>query len=525
MTTTPQTPPGGQEGVRTPADSEAPVTPVASRSPGSIGSALPSLAWKPVTAIAALLFLALAITAGSPGFQGDELYFLGAGRHLDWSYADNPPLLPFLARLLDAVSGGSLFGLRLPSALLAAAGTFVAALTARELGGGTKAQWRTAAAWAVIPLTLIAGHALSATTIDVFAWAAVSWLLVRWIRTRADRLLLIAALVSAVAMQAKYSIVFLWLAIVLSVLVAGPRDLLRRPALWLGALGVAVTLVPGLLWQAGHGWPQLQMAGVFAIESTGPVSFVLLSLFLAGAPLVVLLGYGIGQLLRAEALRPYRFFAWSFLGLFVLFLLTGGRPTYVAGLFPVLWAAGAVRMEQGSPAAWWRWLVTWPVYAVVAALAVVTSLPVLPPSPDDAPVAGTPNNPQAAETVGWPELAKTVGDVGRSLPAGERDHAAVVTEFYTEAGALEFSGPGQGLPKVYSAHRGYWYFGAPDDSTTVTIFVGSGQAELSQLFTDVREAATVHVPEGHALDGTKVWVCKGLRGTWSQVWPELGHLL
>ncbi|PPT12096.1 glycosyl transferase, family 39 [Streptomyces cinnamoneus] len=486
-------------------------------------SGLPPLAWKPVTAVAAVLGLLLLATSGRWGYQGDELYFLGASEHLSWGYADNPPLLPLLAGAMDSLFGGSLVGLRLPSTILAATGTLFAALIARELGGETKAQLRTAVAWAAVPLVMIVGHALSASTVDLFAWTAVTWLLVAWVRRQDDRLLLWIALVSVVSMQAKYSIVFLWVAVGISALAVGPRRLLRRPMLWVGAAVVFATVIPGLLWQADHGWPQLHMADVFRRESAGPVAYVGVALFLAGLLLVVLSAHGLWQLLRSPDLRPYRFLGWSFVGLFVFFLVTGGRPTYVAGLFPLLWAAGAVRMQRGTPAKWWRWAVSWPVFGLVAALSIVTSLPVLPRSDDDPPVAGTDNNPQAAETVGWDDLVTAVEKATQSVPAGEREHAAIVTEYYTEAGALEHLGRGEDLPKVYSAHRGYWYFGGPSDDATTTIFVGSDREELLKRFSDVREAATT-AGKGNAVAGTKVWICKGNRQPWSQMWPDMGHL-
>ncbi|MGW0964526.1 ArnT family glycosyltransferase [Streptomyces gelaticus] len=492
-------------------------------SPAAAGSdGLPALAWKPVAAVGAVLGLLLLVTSGRWGHQGDELYFLGAAEHLSWSYADNPPLMPLLASAMDGLFNGSLVGLRLPATLLTAAGTLFAALIARELGGGTRAQLRTAAVWAAVPLSMIIGHSLSASTVDIVAWTVVSWLLVAWVRRRDDRVLLAAALVTAVAMQAKYSIAFLWIAVAVSVLFVGPRPLLRRPLLWAGAAVVVVTALPGLLWQADHGWPQLDMAEVFRRESSGAVAYVGVGFFLAGVLLTVLLGYGLWQLLRSPELRPYRFLGWSFVGLFLLFLVSGGRPTYAAGLFPVLWAAGAVRMERGAPSKWWRWAVSWPVIGLFFVFSALTSLPVLPRSDDEA-VAGTENNPQAAETVGWDDLVDAVEKSARSLPAKERERAVIVTEYYTEAGALDHLGSGAGLPDVYSAHRGYWYFGAPPDGTRTTIFVGSDREELLERFTEVREAATV-AGKGNKVAGTKVWICTGGKQPWSKAWPELAHL-
>ena len=56
----------------------------------------------PVAIVTVLTAIPLLLTANRYGYFGDELYFLAAGRHLAWGYVDQPPLLPVLARTMDA---------------------------------------------------------------------------------------------------------------------------------------------------------------------------------------------------------------------------------------------------------------------------------------------------------------------------------------------------------------------------------------------------------------------------------------
>ncbi|HZS21695.1 MAG TPA: glycosyltransferase family 39 protein [Pseudonocardiaceae bacterium] len=480
----------------------------------------PWLARWPVLAIAGGVGLVLLLASGRVGYFADELYFLAAGRHLSWGYADQGPLAPLLARAMDSIFPGSLVAERLPVTILTAAGVFVAALIARELGGQRRAQVLTAGAYAMGMLT--GGHLFTTAAIDVVMWTAATWLLVRWVRLRDDRLIIALGGLTAIALQNKLLIVALWIVAGLSVFVFGPRELLRRPALWLGASIAVVAILPNLIWQAHHGWPQLELTRVIASEpfSGGGLAFLPLALANAGILLgATLVCYGLWRLLRSSELRPYRFLGWTLLGLTTLFLITGGRFYYIQGLFPVCWAAGTVELQRHSPARWWRWVFSVPVY-VLSTVVALTGLPVLPAS------WPTPAWPVSQASLGWPEVTETVADVYHSPSLASRHNMVVMTEWFWDAAAIDRFGPAQGIPHVYSAHRGYWYFGAPPDSADTVLFVGSDPAYLHQFFTEVHQVATI--TSGPAMNlfsyRTPVWLCSGQHEPWSRLWPQLRHL-
>jgi hypothetical protein len=73
-------------------------------------------------------------------FHRDELLYLAMGRHLRLWAMDFPPGIALLARGAQGVVGDSLFGFRLVPALAGTALVLLAALLARELGGGWRAQ-------------------------------------------------------------------------------------------------------------------------------------------------------------------------------------------------------------------------------------------------------------------------------------------------------------------------------------------------------------------------------------------------
>jgi 4-amino-4-deoxy-L-arabinose transferase-like glycosyltransferase len=481
-----------------------------------------ALAVRPVAVIAGLLGIALVATSWRYGYFGDELYFVAAGHHLDFGYADQPPLVPFLALIADTVAPGSSMALRIPAALVTVAGVFFAAMIARELNGSRRAQIITAGSYAVAPFLAGGGHLLATSTVDPFLWAVIVWLVVRWVRLRNDKLLLWAGIVTAVSLQVKWLIVFFWVVAGVAILVAGPRDLLRSKMLWLGAAIAVATSVPQLLWQARNGWPQLQMGSVIAADEQASIGgaggFLLVLALYSGAVGVPLALYG---LFRTFRLSQFRFLGITAIGLIVVFIATGGRPYYAGGILPVLWAFGAVGLDGRR-----RWLpwVAWPAFLVSIAF-VASSLPLRP-------VESLQGGDEFSdfidfESVGWPTMADEVAAAYRALPDDVRAHTAIVGDTYWSASALSLYGPEHGLPASYSPNRGYWYFGTPSESATNVLYIGDNRSdEIRADFGSVTKVATVDNKLGihNAYQGAPIYLATNRKQPWSTLWPALRNL-
>src|SRR4051794_27230247 len=186
----------------------------------------PAVAWRPLVPIGAAVAAVLLAFAGGYGYHRDELYFLRAGREPALGYADQPPLTPLIARAMDTLAPGSLVALRVPSALAAAAVVLLTGLTAREFAGGRAAQLLAAACAAVSAIVLALGHLLSTSTMDLLAWTALSWLVVRALRDGGPVWLAVGA-TAGVALENKTLPAFLLAAVLIGVLALGPRTALR----------------------------------------------------------------------------------------------------------------------------------------------------------------------------------------------------------------------------------------------------------------------------------------------------------
>jgi 4-amino-4-deoxy-L-arabinose transferase-like glycosyltransferase len=488
-------------------------------------------AWRPLLAVAGAVAAVLVVTSGRYGYHRDELYFLVAGRHPDWGYPDQPPLTPVLARLADALAPGSLVALRLPSALAAAAVVLLAGLTARELGGGRRAQLIAAGCTAVSAITLVAGHIVSTATYDVLLSALLCWLLARLVRTGEDWLLVPAGLALGFGLLNKSLIGFLAAAVVAGLLISGPREVLRSP--WLaGGVAFAVVLgAPYLVWQALNGWPQLEMSRQIAADGDqgGRLGFVPFQLLLVSPVLAPVWVAGLVRLLRAPTARPFRFLAVGYLLLAGFYLLTGGKAYYLAGFYPALLAAGAVATD-GWLAGWQagrtvqlrsRLLVA--AIALSAVVGAVIGLAVLPPRALGPVLAVT---PEPGEQVAWPDYVRTVAGVWSDLSPSEQATGVIVTANYGEAGAIERYGPAHGLPLPYSGHNGYARWRQPVGAAGPVVVVGYGPAGVGQFFGSCQQRATLD--NGLDLDteeqGAPVWLCGFPLKPWSELWPELTHL-
>lgn len=236
---------------------------------------------------------------------------------------------------------------------------------------------------------------------------------------------------------------------------------------------------------------------------------------------------GLWWLTGDPALRMYRAFVVAYVVLAVVFMLTGGKPYYLAGLFPILLAAGAepVLSWAGRGAKAVRRSLLAAALALSAVVAAVLMLPLVPVDE----LGGTPIldiNYDAGETVGWPAFALIVSTVYSDLPAEERATAVVVTRNYGEAGAVDRYRGGLDLPPAYSGHNSYAEWGPPSESAGTTIVVGYDQSALQRWFGSVEFATRIDngVEVDNDEQGRPVWICRDRRAPWSELWPQVRRL-
>jgi hypothetical protein len=401
----------------------------------------------------------------------------------------------------------------------------LAALIAREVGGGRRAQLIAAACTASSGFALAIGHFVTTTTFDLLSTTAFLWLVVRALLRRSGPSLLLAGIVAGVGFEAKPQVGIVAVVVAGLVVVVGPRWPLRSWWTAAGVVAAAALAAPYLIWQQRHGWPQATVASNIGGSAEGgrigfvPFQFVMVSPVLAPVWIA-----GLCAPFRDARLRVLRVVVLAYPALAVLYLVGNGKAYYLASLYPALLGLGAPPV-----AAWTRRAVRnrralGVAIVVSAAIGAVIALPLLPARDLQGSIVMA-INPDQGETVGWHRFVATLGRAWDGLPAAERNRTAIFTENYGEAGAVDLLGRRLGLPPAYSAHNGFSEWGRPRATDTYALLVGyDGPADAAPSFAGCRRLARIDDGVGLENDeqGLPVLLCRPTR-SWNELWPQLTH--
>lgn len=494
-----------------------------------------------VVALATAAVLVHLVPDSAYGYFRDELYYLACARRLAWGYVDHPPLSILVLRLVTAAFGDSVLTLRLLPALAHGASVVLGAATARRLGGSGWAQSVTALAVAVAPIYLLFCDFYSMNAYELLAWALALLLVARIIAEGKPRLWLAVGVLFGLGLENKHTMVTLGLALGVGLLLTSERKQLREKWLWLGVLAAIALVVPNLIWQQANGWPSLEFYRQATLQKnipTTPLKALLQQALVTNFGALPLTVAGFVFLLRAPAGRALRPLGWTCLVLLALLLASGtSRPDRVAGMYPLLYAAGAVALEarrRKDGAGRWVSAVPWAVGLVGLGLAPlgISALPPRVPMRYMEHMASlvqgerghrAPLPQWLADRTSWPQIVGQVEQVYDALPAAERASAILYAENYGEAGALEHFGPARGLPRVISNHNSYFHWSARAGvDAPVAIALGADRAALERLFARVERAGETHCELCMTYeDGVPIYVASEPKEPLSALWPRL----
>ncbi|MCZ6599588.1 MAG: glycosyltransferase family 39 protein [Acidobacteria bacterium] len=499
-------------------------------------------AWTLLLAIAALPLAAHLLTAGNYGIFRDEYYYLACARHLAWGYVDHPPLSMAVLALIRAVAGEGILALRIFPALCASALVLLTGCLAARLGGDRFAQVLAAVAMSITGVMQAITGFYSMNALDLVIWGSAWLLLARWVAETSPRLMIWLGILLGLGLMNKIGVLILGAALALALLLTPLRRTLRTPAPYLGGAVALLIFLPHLVWQMTHGWPTLRFmanARQYKITAMSPPDF-LAEVVLEQHPFNLLIwAAGLGWLLFAARARRFRLLGLMFVIGLGLLMLQHAKPYYTAGLFPVLFAAGACWWERFCAHGRRRWLRPAILVLLIAGglFTLPMGVPVLPVetfarwqvwtgiAPASQEVGYTSELPQIyADRFGWEELAAEVARVIKTLPPAEQAQVVIIAQNYGQAGALEYWGERYGLPHVVSGHNNYWFWAPAELSLETVIVVGWSERQVLQSFTQVEHTGAL-VQAWARENGVHVWVAREPKLSWPQLRGNLRNFI
>ena len=481
------------------------------------------------------------LTSSSYGYFRDEFYYIAASKHLAFGYVDFPPFIALLTAFVRLTLGDSLLALHLFPAL---AGTGVIVLTglmARQLGADSFGQVLAALAVLVTPQYLGMNALLTMDSFDLLAWAAALYVLILILKYDRPKLWLVFGLVMGIGLTIKVTPLYFGLALVIGLALTPYRKYFRSPYLYLGGLIALAFLLPYLIWNVANDWPTIEFWQNYGnkVFQASPLEFLVQQVLIMH-PISLPLWFSGLVYLFTEKGKQYRLFGWMYLVLFLLFMIQHAKNYFLAPFYPVLFASGTTAMQQFASSRGWHWL-GWlranyvPFLVLGGILLAPLTIPMLPLNAQVAYVrafGGTNVKSENSDTgvlpqnfadrFGWEELAATMSDVYRSLPAQDRAKACIFATNYGEAGALQFYGFKYHLPQIVSGHNNYFLWGPGNCTGEVLLYLGDADvADLQQGFADVQQMAATKcqycMPYENDLP---IFLCRGIKMPIEQVWPQ-----
>jgi len=384
----------------------------------------------------------------------------------------------------------------------------------RELGGGRKAQILAAVSTLATLTFLAVGSEFSPVSLDQLWWSLLAYLVIRMIKRKEPKLWILAGLVVGIGLLTKLTIFFFLGALLFSFLaIPSSRKYLRSKWILVGGLLSLVFILPMIYWNLVNGWPMVNFYLEFRgdVGGGGPLTFFVSQIGAINYLNIPIFVIGLYFYLRSSEGSGLRALGLSYILLYVFMTVLDMKPYYLAPIYPILFAGGAVLIEKSSVSkkGMLRWFGSRPYIACLIILAILLApliMPILTPSTlintyGKSTVASVNGGVASGETgplpqnlgdkLGWNTMVSTLGQAYDTLPANERSQACIFTSNYGEASAVNFLGKSLGLPEAISGHNSYYIWGPDSCTGRVLITVGIPLSADQKSYANVTLLATI----------------------------------
>jgi hypothetical protein len=497
---------------------------------------------RPVILLAGALVGIHLATAARYGIFRDELYYIACAQHLAWGYVDHPPFVVFIARLVSDWLGVSLLALRALPAIAGGLLVMITARMARELGGGRFTQTLAAFAILPVPIYLILHHWLTMNAFEPLIWMVMAWAALRAINANDGRYWLLAGAMAGVGLENKYSIALFVFGMLFGLVVTRERRWFTNGWFWLAGILAGLIFLPNLIWLWQHDFPFLEFERHSRMSANrierGPLAFILDQALIMNPLLMPLCIAGLWFLMRGDTAPASRVLGWAAVVTFAVLLIVKGKNYYLAPVYPILFAAGAVAAERANAQRFVRARRAY-VSALVVSGVILAPL-VMPILPVDSfiryrqalggftPVTfeqwGKDALPQYfADEFGWEEMVRATAMAYAAIPAEQRAQTAIFANDYGQASAIDFFGPRYALPPSISKAESFWLWGPRQYTGASVIVLGSDGSGDRAHFATVQAVGHVRSRYSRADEWFDIFWCRDLTAATNldALWPSI----
>ncbi len=503
------------------------------------------------------------------GFFRDELYFIACGEHLAFGYPDHAPLAPFLAKVTRTLFGDSLFALRFFPAVAGAFKIFLTAVLVKELGGKRFAAFLACLCVLCAPIFLAIDDLFSMNPLEPVFWMLCVYFAVKAIKesmndergtidseedpnvTETKHLSFIVhhsstywlpfGLFAGIGLMNKHSMLFFGFAIVAGLLLTSARKVFFGKYFWLGGLIAFLIFLPNIIWQFQNDFATLEL--LRNVQTTGknvemsPVQFFVSQITGMNPSALPVWLAGIWFFLGDKNGKRFRFLGICYLVLLALMIYLKAKDYYLAPIYPMLFAAGAVFFEQLiekiRALSFIKYVLPILIFVPMIFIAPVV-MPILPietlinyqetigfTPPKSEVSQDAPVQQIFSDQFGWQELAEKTAGVYNSLPPDEREKAGIFASNYGEAGAIDFYGAKYNLPKSISPHQSYFLWGSREYTGEILILLGASKENAEKYCQSVEEKTEINHPLSPSYEKYKIIVCRKTKKSLPEIWQSL----
>ena len=458
-----------------------------------------------------------AIANSNYGFHRDELLHLSASEHLDWGFMEFPPLIAFIGKLSYLFFDYSLWGVRLFPTLAGIGIVVLCCLIVKELGGKSKAILLSGICVLAF-LPFYRNHTLfQPVAFDQLFWALGFYFLIKFINSESKKYLVFLGITLGIGLLNKYTILVWAFGLFIGLFFYKRGELYRNKWLYIAAFISLLIFLPNIFWQIQHDFPivrHLQELNASQLDEINRFDFVLQQLYFPFTLIISL--FGLTALLVKKDLKKFKAIGVATIVIFCTMWLLKSKAYYVFAIYPVLFASGAVVIENLL-----KNKKTIFMY-IIAAIVFITAIPFIPELTPILPIekyieytdkeevnGRIELTGDYADMFGWEEQVKLVDSVYQSLSEKEKSNTVLWAENYGEAGALKILGKKYDLPNPISRHGSFWFWGYQNKNAAVWISIGNEKELVEYVFEEIELVKVIKHP--YAIDeenGIPLYICR-----------------